>query len=352
MASSRPIRAARITLISFLAATLAMAGVLAGLVQYRDASWLPRLGLDLAGGTQIVLTPGDLRRVGQRRTGRPGARHHRPTRRRAGCRRRRGDHTGREQHRRGDAGHTGSSYGGGHSRLQPDAVPPGLRDRRRSAATGDEQQQARLAEQHVELLQVVELIELLEPVEVLLVPEPVEQQQGRHALGADRGRSSNPLDPKWITPQLTRQFAALDCTDTKALDKIVDDPAKPLVACSDDGTTKYMLGPVAVRGDQIADAKAGYQVNQTGQVTNTVEIQLTFNGDATQLYSDLSKKMVQLPDTSNPANLATPQPLNALATVLTRRCSLRRASTRRSRRVRRPSPVGSASVRPRRWLSR
>ncbi|WP_068402170.1 protein translocase subunit SecD [Kribbia dieselivorans] len=313
MASSRPIRAARITLISFLALTLAMAGVLGGLVKYRDASWLPRLGLDLAGGTQIVLTPRvtsgatvSAEQVAQAR-----------------------DIIVQRVDAQGVAGAEVTTQGENNIVVSM----PGTPDRRtEEAIRASSQMQFR-------------------PVFAIGNGTPPPATTNNGGSGSTSGSSSsssspsksaspsssssksssnkavtpsaltaadpkNPLDPQWITPQLTKQFEALDCTDTKALDKIVDDPAKPLVACSDDGTTKYMLGPVAVRGDQIADATAGYQVNQTGQTTNTVEIQLTFNGDATKQYGDLSKKMVQLPDANNPANLATPQPLNALATVL------------------------------------
>ncbi len=73
----------------------------------------------------------------------------------------------------------------------------------------------------------------------------------------------------------------------------------------EDGSTKYILGPVAVSGDKITDATAGYQTNPQGVVTSTVEIALTFNSEGGRQYADISRTMVSLPS-----------PQNQLATVL------------------------------------
>ncbi len=110
---------------------------------------------------------------------------------------------------------------------------------------------------------------------------------------------TGPTDPAWITPQVAQRFGQLDCSKPGVLDGVVDEPGKPLVTCSTDGTEKFVLGPVVVRGDQISDASAGYQTSQTGQPTNTVEIRLTFNDSAKQTYFTISKTMVSLPPPRN-----------------------------------------------------
>ncbi|MEQ3549865.1 protein translocase subunit SecD [Pseudonocardia nematodicida] len=56
-------------------------------------------------------------------------------------------------------------------------------------------------------------------------------------------------------------LAALDCTKQDPLQGY-DDPSKPLVTCSEDGTGKYVLGPSFIEGTQIASASA--QQNQQG----------------------------------------------------------------------------------------
>jgi preprotein translocase subunit SecD len=116
---------------------------------------------------------------------------------------------------------------------------------------------------------------------------------------------TGPTDLAWITPEVQQEFDALDCTDPAALDNLVDDPAKPLVTCSDDGTTKYVLGPVVVSGDTIEDATAGYATNQQGAVTSEVEIALSFDSAGAAEYADISREMVTLPS-----------PQNQMATVL------------------------------------
>jgi len=106
-------------------------------------------------------------------------------------------------------------------------------------------------------------------------------------------------DLAWITPELQAQFDELVCTDPAALDGIIDDPTKPLVTCDDSGTAKYILGPVVVAGDKISDATSGYRTNQQGTVTSEVEIALTLDGEGADQYADISRKMVNLPEPQN-----------------------------------------------------
>ena len=110
---------------------------------------------------------------------------------------------------------------------------------------------------------------------------------------------SEPTDLGWVTPEVSAEFEALDCSDPNALEGLVDDPAKPLVTCDVDKTAKYILGPVVVSGDKISDATAGYRTNQQGAVTSEVEIALTLNGEGAREYADISRTMVALPEPQN-----------------------------------------------------
>ena len=83
------------------------------------------------------------------------------------------------------------------------------------------------------------------------------------------------------------------------VDAIVDVAAQPLVTCDVSGSAKYILGPVVVSGDQISNATSGYQTNQQGNVTSEVEIALTLNGEGAKKYADISRKMVALPEPQN-----------------------------------------------------
>ena len=116
---------------------------------------------------------------------------------------------------------------------------------------------------------------------------------------AGSAKPKHASDLAWVTDALARQFQELDCAKPGVLDKVVDDPAKPLVTCSDDGLEKYILGPVEVRGDEIKDAVAGYQPLSNGQPSTTVEIQLTFNGTGTRNFGNVTKRLVSLEDPRN-----------------------------------------------------
>jgi preprotein translocase subunit SecD len=111
--------------------------------------------------------------------------------------------------------------------------------------------------------------------------------------------AGDPLSLEQITPELTAQFTALNCAEDGALDDLVDDDAKPMVTCDADGAAKYILGPVVVSGDKISDATAGYQVGPNGQQTSRVEIQLNLNDEGADQYADVSKKMVVLQQPQN-----------------------------------------------------
>ncbi|MBK8727901.1 MAG: protein translocase subunit SecD [Tetrasphaera sp.] len=116
------------------------------------------------------------------------------------------------------------------------------------------------------------------------------------------GSNSSAPDPtslEWVTPELQTLFAALNCADPGVVDSLIDDPAKPLVTCDQTGAVKYILGPVVVPGSEIQDAAAGYQALPSGQMSNIVEIQLTLKSTGAKEYADISRKMVNLSEPQN-----------------------------------------------------
>jgi preprotein translocase subunit SecD len=136
--------------------------------------------------------------------------------------------------------------------------------------------------------------------------EPTEEPQPAEGGGAEAVEPTGPTDPAWVTEDLLIEFEALSCAPgDEATEE--QDPDVAVVACRDNGSEKYILGPVVVDGSGIADANAGYQAGPQGQPTNTVEIALELTGDAREAYGRISTEMVQLP-----------APRNQLAAVLDR----------------------------------
>jgi len=114
------------------------------------------------------------------------------------------------------------------------------------------------------------------------------------ATGATPGaKPTDASDPAWITPDVEAAYAALDCNNPKDVEAIVDDPAKPMVTCSVDGRAKYILGPAEVLGSQISNATSGQQQSQGGS-TGIWEVRLDFNAEGTKAFGDVTSRLVSL----------------------------------------------------------
>ncbi len=89
--------------------------------------------------------------------------------------------------------------------------------------------------------------------------------------------SRNP-DPGW-----QRRFAQFTCEDS---DQQNDNPARPLLACDEDGV-KYLLSPAVIEGTQLSDAGFGIPQNEVQYVVN-----LDFNGEATDVFAQLTRAIM------------------------------------------------------------
>jgi len=84
-------------------------------------------------------------------------------------------------------------------------------------------------------------------------------------------------------PAIQQQAAiALDCSVADPLAGN-DDPALPLVACSTDGTSVYLLGPSIIDGQQITDATAGFNSQQS-----RYEVSLTFDSEGSNTWAQFT----------------------------------------------------------------
>ena len=112
---------------------------------------------------------------------------------------------------------------------------------------------------------------------------------------------------QWMTPELQMEALSFDCAAGATTAR--PDPRKATVACSTDGTAKFILGPTVMDGNHIADAGSGMATNpQTGQATGGYEVTLKTRDDYVQAYATISGYMVNLE-----------QPRNQLAAVLDNR---------------------------------
>jgi preprotein translocase subunit SecD len=119
------------------------------------------------------------------------------------------------------------------------------------------------------------------------------------ATPAAGAKPKNASDPAWITPALQAQFDAFKCSSNPtSIEAIVDNPNLPMVACSADGTEKFILGPAEVNGDQIANATSD-QVQSAGGSTGPNEVVLSFNSAGTTAFCNVTSRLVSLPSPRN-----------------------------------------------------
>ena len=110
---------------------------------------------------------------------------------------------------------------------------------------------------------------------------------------------TDPSDLNWVTPELQKEFDALDCASAFREPGQVDDPTIPLITCDTTGTQKFILGPVEVEGANISDASNGTVQSSTGASTNTWAVNLDFDGSGTQAFADVTQRLFPL---SSPRN--------------------------------------------------
>ncbi|MGK5639954.1 protein translocase subunit SecD [Streptomyces sp. URMC 126] len=99
---------------------------------------------------------------------------------------------------------------------------------------------------------------------------------------------------------LQKQFAALDCSTKAARAQAAKKAAlaKPqddIVVCDKDGQEKLLLGPVAIKGVEVTDAKAALDTQRaTGW-----QVQLKFNSSGAKKFSDVTGQLASKPEGQN-----------------------------------------------------
>ena len=99
-----------------------------------------------------------------------------------------------------------------------------------------------------------------------------------------------------ITPALQQKFLALDCGDVEKVRSELrtpgaDDPKKPLVTCSEDGVEKYILAPAEVLGTDVKTASATLQTNNQGLATGGWVVELNFTGSGKKKFADVTRRL-------------------------------------------------------------
>jgi preprotein translocase subunit SecD len=109
------------------------------------------------------------------------------------------------------------------------------------------------------------------------------------------------------SPEFQAGVATLDCTNPEAYSGgTPDDPALWLGTCDQTGTVKYTLEPAFIKGTNVTGASAVLPQGGVGWV-----VSLEFDGEGAKALGDASTKLSALPDCGQGAS-----PCNAFAIVL------------------------------------
>ncbi|WP_432540426.1 protein translocase subunit SecD [Kineococcus sp. SYSU DK002] len=101
-------------------------------------------------------------------------------------------------------------------------------------------------------------------------------------------------------PEVAQLFYNLDCADPAQREGgVVDDPAKPLVTCEQDGSVKYVLGPAELQGTDLVSAVSAQETNSSGFNTGRWVVRLKFNAEGARAFSDLTTRISTLESPRN-----------------------------------------------------
>lgn len=113
-------------------------------------------------------------------------------------------------------------------------------------------------------------------------------------------KPANGSDTNWVDANLQKKFEAYDCTAELAKSDIESaDPSKPSISCDPDQHVKYILGPVAIPGTDIANATSGMQTSQQGFNTGKWVVNLEFNGEGTTKFRTVTERLVKMQGSQN-----------------------------------------------------
>ena len=138
-------------------------------------------------------------------------------------------------------------------------------------------------------------------------PSPAPEEENPEPLSTDLTASpTDASDPSWVSPALLDEFQNFDCSSLEENNANVAPADQPLVTCDTSGIEKFILGPVEVTGEQISDATSGPVTNSQGVSTGQWGVFITFNEQGTEQFAEVTKRLYSYlgtdPNASDPRN--------------------------------------------------
>jgi len=261
MARTGPKNSARRVLVWLGVILVALTAVLAGGTMAGQASWAPKLALDLEGGTQMILAP--------KVEGNTGINEDQLNQAVAIIRQR-VDGSG--------VAEAEISTQSGRNVVVSLPGTPSKETRALIQASAD-----------------MNFRPVIQAGAGAAVPEA--QRTPEDKLPKPTAAPTNSSDENWVTADVYKKFEALDCDNPSQDKQERSDPAKPLVTCEPaaDGkpAVKYILGPVEVKGSDIKTSSFQLQRGAQGAVTNEWAVDIQFNDQGTAKFKTVTERLNQ-----------------------------------------------------------
>jgi preprotein translocase subunit SecD len=276
VARSTPVKKAWRSLSWLAVITVGLTALLAGGVLFSTATWAPKLALDLEGGTQIILAP------------------------------------------RLESGQTVTQE-------QLDQAVAIIRDRIDAAGVAEAEVTTQggqnvvvsiPGEPDAETLARIQSSAKLEFRPVIYTdvaatssvddsstatPEPTDTATPEPLATTSTAAPTDASDPNWVSPALYDEYLNFDCASIEESNANVAPADEPLITCEQDGSYKYILGPVEVAGERISDATSGIVPNSQGVSTGVWGVFITFDGTGTEQFAAVTERLYGF-DESDPRN--------------------------------------------------
>ncbi|MFF2052034.1 protein translocase subunit SecD [Leifsonia sp. NPDC058194] len=110
---------------------------------------------------------------------------------------------------------------------------------------------------------------------------------------------TNGSDLAWVTPKLQADFNAYSCASNSSQDTSAAPTDQPLITCDDQNQVKYLLGPVEVKGQNISDASAGLMQTSQGASNGQWAVNIVFDSTGTKQFADVTTRLVGLTGAQN-----------------------------------------------------
>ncbi|MDQ1584358.1 MAG: preprotein translocase subunit SecD [Microbacteriaceae bacterium] len=271
MAKTSPVKKAGRSLTWLGVLLVVLVGGLAAGVFFSNATWLPKLGLDLQGGTQIILQP--VITTGQK------------------VQQQQLDQAVSIIRQRIDASGISESQISTEGANNIVVSIPGTP----SAATLNQiQSSAKLDFRPVLVAGAPSTSTVGADGKSTPAPTPDPNLQSTPSV-----KPTNDSDLAYVTPLLQAQYAAFDCKSPTANTTNVAPADKPLITCESDDSVKYILGPVEVPGQDISNATASLVQSSGGVTTGEWGVNIVFNGAGTTKFAAVTTRLNGLTGSQN-----------------------------------------------------